>query len=121
MVKGPDWLESHIVNLGLRLADVQPARTTFPAFVSHLEGDIELVDPASSVVLAQCSLEEPELTTVWLPMSPSTAWEVVSKVSDDLLQAGYPGCLGCGGPHTEGDWDEATSRRNMLNEGHGSS
>ena len=118
---GPDWLESHIVNLGLRLADVQPARTTFPAFVSNTEGDIQLVDPASSVVLAQCSLEEPELTTVWLPMSPSTAWEVVSKVSDDLLQAGYPGCLGCGGPHTEGDWDEATSRRNMLNEGHGSS
>ena len=121
VVKGPEWLESHIVNLGLRLADVQPARTTFPAFVSHLEGDIELVDPASSVVLAQCSLEEPELTTVWLPMSPATAWEVVSKVSDDLLQAGYPGCLGCGGPHTEGDWDEATSRRNMVNEGYGSS
>ena len=89
----------------------------FPAFLSHTAGDIQLVDPASSEILALCSLNEPEPTTVWLPMSPSAA----SKVCDDLLQAGYPGCLGCGGPHTEGDWDEAASRRNMLNEGYGAS
>ena len=54
-------------------------------------------------------------------MSPSPAWEAVSKVSDELLRAGYPGCLGCGGPHAEGDWDEVASRRNMLSEGLGSS
>ena len=93
----------------------------FPAFLSHTAGDIQLVDPVSSEILALCSLNEPELTTVWLPMSPSAAWDAISKVSDDLLQAGYPGCLGCGGPHTEGDWDEAASRRNMLNEGYGAS
>ena len=121
VVNGPEWLESHIVNLGLRLADVQPARTTFPTFVANTVGEIQLVDPASSKILAQCSLEQPEPTTVWLPMSPSPAWEAVSKVSDDLLRAGYPGCLGCGGPHAEGDWDEVASRRNILNEGPGSS
>lgn len=121
LVKGPSWLESHIVNLGLRLADVQPARTSFPAFLLHAESDIQLIDSTSSELLARCSLGEPELTTVWLPMSPSSAWEAISKVSDDLLRAGYPGCLGCGGPNTEGDWDEAASRRNMLNGGNGSS
>ena len=50
VVTGPEWLESHILNLGLRLADVQPARTTFPAFVSNTEGEIQLVDPASSEI-----------------------------------------------------------------------
>lgn len=113
LVKGPGWLEEPIVELGLRLADVQPARTMFPSFVLE-EGDgIQLMETCSAAPLASCSLDEPDVTTVWIPMPPSLAWEAISKICDDLLRAGYPGCLGCGGPHTEGEWDEVSSRQNM--------
>ena len=33
-----------------------------------------------------------------------------SKQVVDLLEAGYPGCVGCGGPGAEGDWNEEVRR-----------
>ena len=114
-VQGPHWLEASIQQLSLRLADVQPARRTFPAFALGKNDAITLVTPAPSVMVGRCSLDEPGAETVWLPMAPIDAWAAISKITDDLLAAGYPGCLGCGGPHTEGDWDEISSRLNMVN------
>ena len=43
---------------------------------------------------------------VWLPMNPVDGWRAIADVARDLFDAGYPGCLGCGGPHDEGEWDE---------------
>jgi len=114
-VRGPDWLKASILALGLRLADVQPARTLFPIFTPGDSDAISLLSPTAGVEVGRCSLGEPAPETVWLPMDPSEAWEAISTVTDDLLSAGYPGCLGCGGPHTEGDWDEPASRRSMMN------
>jgi len=116
VVQGPDWLEPSVQHLGLRLADVQPARTTFPHFVLGDQDAISMILPETGAVLGRCSLDEPEPETVWLFMEPTDAWAAISTISDDLLRAGYPGCLGCGGPHTEGTWDERSSRQAMINQ-----
>ena len=44
-------------------------------------------------------------------METENGWAAISAVASDLSDAGYPGCLGCGGPHTEGEWDETSSRQ----------
>lgn len=114
-VEGPDWLQASVRDLSLRLADVQPARTMFPQFILGNEDAISMIVPGSGAEIGRCSHDEPGPETVWLPMEPSGAWAAISTITDDLLRAGYPGCLGCGGPHTEGAWDEPSSREAMVN------
>ncbi len=114
-VQGPVWLEQSVQNLALRLADVQPARTRFPQFNPGDQDAISMIVPETSDVLGRCSLDEPGTETVWLLMEPTEAWAAISTITDDLLRAGYPGCLGCGGPYTEGAWDERASRKSMMN------
>ena len=121
VVEGPSWLQASVNDLSLRLADVQPARTMFPHFVLGNEDAISLVVPETGDVIGRCSLDEPGPETVWIPMEPTEAWAAISTITDDLLRAGYPGCLGCGGPHTEGAWDERSSRQAMMNHRHGAS
>ena len=31
----------------------------------------------------------------------------------ELLEAGYPGCIGCGGPNSELPWNEVKNRANL--------
>ncbi|MEL0312731.1 MAG: hypothetical protein VXA43_05015 [Candidatus Poseidoniales archaeon] len=114
-VQGPVWLEQSVQNLALRLADVQPARTRFPQFNPGDQDAISMIVPETSDVLGRCCLDEPGIETVWLLMEPTEAWAAISTITDDLLRAGYPGCLGCGGPHTESAWDERASRQSMMN------
>ena len=112
-VVGPAWMEGEVNDLALRLADVQPARTTFPLYHSVDDQRIGFLQPATEVELGACSLDEPSQETVWLPMNPVDGWRAIADVARDLLDAGYPGCLGCGGPHDEGVWDESLSRQQM--------
>ena len=121
VVEGPDWLQASVHDLSLRLADVQPARTMFPRFVLGNQDAISMIVPETGAVLGRCSLDEPGPETVWILMEPTEAWAAISTITDDLLRAGYPGCLGCGGPHTEGAWDERSSRQAMMNHRHGAS
>jgi hypothetical protein len=114
-VEGPVWLEQSVQDLALRLADVQPARTRFPQFNPGNQDAISMIVPETGDVLGRCSLDEPGTETVWLLMEPTEAWAAISTITDDLLRAGYPGCLGCGGPHTEGAWNEHASRKSMMN------
>ena len=113
VVEGPPWLETLVHHMNARLGDVQPSRTRFPSYESTSEPRISLRSPMNDQTLAQCSMEEPSIDVVWLPMETRDGWAALWAVSVDLLDAGYPGCLGCGGPHTEGEWDERGSRQNM--------
>ena len=113
VVHGPKWLGVKIHALSVRLGDVQPSRTVFPAFEEDDDDKISLMLGGTDRMLAQCTIDEPSLETVWVPMETDTGWTSVSSVVEDLLNAGYPGCLGCGGSNTEGEWDETNSRITM--------
>ena len=38
----------------------------------------------------------------------------VATMALSLLEAGYPGCLGCGGPGLEDPWDEEAWRSRQV-------
>jgi hypothetical protein len=60
--------------------------------------------------LAQLAGEAPGLDICWVPGSSEELWTRWIRQVSDLISAGYPGCVGCGGPGSEGPWDEAASR-----------
>ncbi len=56
---------------------------------------------------------EPAMETCWIRSESNEIeklWEELSDVAMKLARAGYPGCLGCGGPGSEEIWDENVSR-----------
>ena len=115
-IRGPSWMKEQVHNLSIRLGDVQPARTMFPAFSSHERDEILVATTSPPQTLAICGAIEPSIDILWLPMNPSEAWQTIASMTDDLLNAGYPGCLGCGGPQSEQPWNENQSRKS-INEG----
>lgn len=112
-VLGPQWLAEQLHPLNLKLSDVQPSRTVFPTHQFASENMLQFVDAEDNTLIAQCSPHEPANQAVWLPMNALEGWRVITGVADDLLSAGYPGCLGCGGPHPDEDWNEEESRSRM--------
>ena len=112
-VLGPQWLAEQLHALNLKLSDVQPSRTVFPSHQLANENVLQFENAENNPLMAQCSLHEPANQAVWLPMNTSEGWKEITSVADDLLNAGYPGCLGCGGPHSDEDWNEEESRSRM--------
>ena len=52
-------------------------------------------------------LEEPNnIDCLWIPTDISTFWEDFENKILHLVEAGYPGCIGCGGPGSEEAWNE---------------
>ena len=51
--------------------------------------------------------EEPNnIDCLWIPTEISTFWEDFENKILHLVEAGYPGCIGCGGPGSEEVWNE---------------
>jgi len=63
--------------------------------------------------LSQLGGDEPPLSICWIPtdlLDLESLWVRWSQQIRDLMVAGYPGCVGCGGPGSEEEWDETASR-----------
>ena len=103
-------------SLILAMGDAQPARLAFPTIQLTQSSMIEITQqhPTSlqAVHLARLGIEEPEPDVCWIPLDTNKAWNCVLEACHELLAAGYPGCVGCGGPNSEEEWDEAKSREN---------
>ncbi len=106
-------MKQRVHDLGIRLGDVQPSRTMFPAFADHEREEILVSTTSPLQTLAICGRNEPSIDILWLPMIPTEAWETIASMTNDLLNAGYPGCLGCGGPQSEQPWNETQNRKSM--------
>ena len=65
------------------------------------------------VGLAQIGGIKPEIEICGVPDSNFSDFE---EQVLDLLEAGYPGCIGCGGPGSEGEWNEAIRRAEIEGE-----
>ena len=55
--------------------------------------------------------KEPRNHVCWVPKA---TWIDFKTQVVELLEAGYPGCIGCGGPGSEGEWNEALRREEMA-------
>ena len=80
------------------IADYVPSKIDLPIVV---KGDLAVVG------LAQIGGKEPSIEICWVP---NCGWDDFSEQVVDLLKAGYPGCVGCGGPGAEEEWNEELRR-----------
>jgi hypothetical protein len=83
------------------IADNIPSKINLPTII---EGELG-VDG-----LFRIGGDEPSLKSCWVP---GGTYEEFEEQVFDLLEAGYPGCVGCAGPGAEGVWDEKSRRANF--------
>ena len=84
------------------ISDNIPSRLSLP---NVIEGDFMVEG------LFQLGGEVPSLEICWVP---DCSWDDFSEQVMELLEAGYPGCVGCAGPGAEGEWNEAARRRQFI-------
>ena len=81
------------------ISDHIPSKTSLP---NVIEGDFQIIG------MADFGADEPDMEVCWVPLCN---WVDFFEQVTDLLEAGYPGCIGCAGPGAEGEWNEASRRR----------
>ena len=103
----PEALLNEAIELSLSISDGIPKMIREPPVSRGSENQIEVGG------LSQLGGEEPPLSICWVPTTTfdlETIWSRWTLQIRDLMAAGYPGCVGCGGPGSEGRWDETASR-----------
>ena len=100
----------------LEISDFQPERLHFPTFELRPCSDVELYVRATGKLrmIASIGMTEPAPNVRWVKMEQIPGWKEVVVVCNELHVAGYPGCVGCGGPNSEMPWDEQKSRSGLL-------
>ena len=98
------------IELLLKISDHAPSKISFPE-LSYIE---------SQEIILECSgnnfnIGEEEKSEEFCCgkshiSETGDPWGDFSKMALELAVAGYPGCIGCGGPGSEELWDEASSR-----------
>jgi len=113
MVRVPVELGSQASKMILQISDFQPGR--------HLEPEVVIAPGSTSVCVftgkkkcVQLAGPEPDAEVCWIPGSLDVIWTEFSRYVAALAQAGYPGCIGCGGADAELPWDEMYRRSEML-------
>jgi len=113
----PMEFEHQADELILAMADAQPSKVEFPQIVTHGLDSVDVYGPkdsSSSSHSIRLGASEPGQDTCWIPLEATIAWGHVLSACHELLLAGYPGCVGCGGPNSEDPWDELQSRQNWI-------
>ena len=98
----PEGLEKDAWDIVQMIADNVPSKLDLPKVVN---GELAIVG------FAQIGGIEPPLDICWVP---NCGWSEFSEQVLDLLKAGYPGCIGCGGPGAEEEWNEGIRRGQFL-------
>ena len=96
----------------LEISDIQPGNIIDPEIV--LSSELKLVELfESEKKLVQLSGDEPNHSVCWVPGDFQHLWNDFSKYALALAEAGYPGCLNCGGRDASEPWDEKLRRSEM--------
>jgi len=114
VVRAPAEYKPSFDQLCLHMADCMPARTTLPIFYEHHD-DVVTIESTTSFLFAQCGGLAPSLDVIWLPGDSAASWGAIHDMCAELLDAGYPGCIGCVGSPDEPPWNETEHRKRVSN------
>ena len=113
----PPEFQKDIEAILLEISDYQPAKTQFPTFSTSMRNDVCMYerdkDNGNLRLIAYIGSEEPEPEVRWIKMPVHDGWKEVVLSCRELHEAGYPGCIGCGGPNSELPWEEHKSRSRL--------
>ena len=98
----PEGLEKDAWEIVQLIADHVPSKIDLPNVVT---GELAVIG------LAQIGGREPPIEVCGVP---DCGWEEFSEQNLELLEAGDPGCIGCGGPGAEEEWNEEFRRDQFL-------
>ena len=109
------FLRTEGCNLQVSPENIKEANEIVQAIADHIPARLNLpvisVGLLSSEGLFQIGAHEPEIDICCVP---DATWTDFKSQVIELLEAGYPGCIGCGGPGSEGVWNESARRQEML-------
>ena len=98
------------IELMLKISDRVPSKISFPELGYIESQEILLECPGNNFYIGE---EEKSEEYCWVKSHKSNtgdSWGDFSAMVLELAMAGYPGCIGCGGPGSEEIWDESRSR-----------
>lgn len=114
----PVEFKEDIDDLLLEMSDYQPAKLHFPTFETSSRNDVCIYqrerEGSELQMIASIGMEEPEPDVRWVKLPTNKGWSEVISACHELHEAGYPGCIGCGGPNSELPWDEYKSRSRLY-------
>ena len=99
-----------VSELMLKISDMVPSKLDSPKIIYT---DSEEVVFESLENNFSIGVKEKSLDYCWvksLKSDSGESWIDFTMMVIELATAGYPGCIGCGGPGSEELWDEATLR-----------
>ncbi len=108
--------EEDMKGILLEISDFQPERLQFPTYEIRPCNDVGIyvAEGEQLRMIASIGMQEPGPKVRWVKMERNAGWMEVVIVCNELHVAGYPGCVGCGGPNSEMPWDEEKSRSGLL-------
>jgi hypothetical protein len=113
----PVEFKEDIESLFLEMSDYQPAKLHVPTFEISLRNDVCISqreqEGGELQMIGYIGMEEPGQNVRWVKMPTYEGWKEVISACHELHEAGYPGCIGCGGPNSELPWDENKSRSRL--------
>ena len=100
----------------LGLGEKQPSRLTFPQITEGPDIAVEMLTLEEELngIIMQISHDEPDSEILWIK-GDNILWLDIIDACEELLSAGYPGCVGCGGPNSEQKWNESNQRNVTRN------
>ena len=99
-------------SLALHISDSLPALIREPQVLSEV-GWNYICMRCDGELIARIGGPEPAMAVCWIPAGRGEcgeSWKLLQQLVHDLLEAGYPGCVGCAGPAATEPWDEVARR-----------
>ena len=113
--QSPTLISEKILSLHLYFNDKAPSQFSQINQGTNIEDSIHLY--SNDTLIGQVGGEIiDKLTSVYIPTNDiEEKWNSLEKIIRELIEAGYPGCVGCGGTGSEEIWDEIKNREYILN------
>ena len=114
-IYAPNEFRESINELSSKISDHIPQRANFPKHVVDKENNIKIYDYCKKVpkLIIEVGLAEPEMDVCWVKMTSEVGFTAIIDSCLQLLEAGYPGCIGCDDSIQEGRGDEKKFRNSL--------
>jgi|TARA_B100001250_G_scaffold113372_1_gene95842 hypothetical protein len=109
----PEPLLDSANKLVLKISDELPTMVNEPTIESS-SSNYEVVFSSEEGLDFSIANIEPGIGVCWINTENGDMveiWNRLLEIIDGLARAGYPGCVGCGGPGSEEIWDEVEARK----------
>ena len=112
--QSPTLISEKILSLHLYFNDKAPSQFSQINQGTNIEDSIHLYSNGTLIGQVGGDIID-QLTSVYIPTNNiEEKWNYLEKIIRELIDAGYPGCVGCGGPDADEEWDENKNRHYIM-------